>query len=101
MKVAAKKGSLYAHTRLAGFYGMSINWNEHKLIKHTTVAANAGCKIAMDALMKFYREKMLSKEELTQTLHAFQAASNETKSREREAALIFERKLPPRLHRPP
>ena len=36
--------------------------------------------------MKAYREKSLSKEELTKTLRAFQASKNETKSKERDVA---------------
>ena len=34
--------------------------------------------------MKFYKDELLSKEELAQTLRAFQASSNELKSKDRD-----------------
>ena len=83
-EVAAKKGSLNAHRKLAIF-----DWNIGNMqtsIKHTKVAASAGDKDAMDCLMKMYKDKLLSKEDLTRTLRAFQASSNEMKCKDRDDA---------------
>ena len=84
-EVSAKKGSVYAHRELARFYRKDIG----KSIKHATIAASAGCQESLDRLMKAYKNKDLSKEELTQTLHAYQASSNEMKSKDRDDACAF------------
>jgi len=53
------------------------------------VAASAGDQVALDGLMAYYKDKLLSKEELTKTLHAFQASCNAMKSEDRENANEF------------
>jgi len=82
-EVSAKKGSVYAHRKLA-----QVHWRKTKniqmSIRHYKVAARSGCQIEMDWLMKCYKRKLLSKEELTQTLRAFQASTAELKSKDRE-----------------
>jgi len=83
-EVAAKKGSLLGHQKLEVFHG-EIG-NDKKSIEHLKVVASAGDQDSMDALMDYYKEKMLSKEDLTQTLRAFQASSNEMKSKPRDLA---------------
>ena len=85
-EIAAKKGSVHAHLTLAHL----LKGDNNKRIKHLTVAARAGDKEAMDKLMKFYRDKELSKEELSQTLRAFQASTNEMKSKDRDDARLLE-----------
>lgn len=40
--------------------------------------------------MMAYKDKLLSKDELTQTLRAFQVSSNEMKSKARENARLME-----------
>jgi len=88
-EVAAKKGSLMAHQYLASFH--VENGNIDVSIRHLTVAASAGDQDSMDCLMEIYKGKLLSKEQLTQTLRAFQTASNEMKSEDRDEALrMFE-----------
>ena len=69
LKVAAKKGSIEAAR------GNVRNGNFDKGMKHWRVAASAGDQESMDDLMKAYKAKLLSKEELTQTLRAFQTSS--------------------------
>lgn len=87
-EVGAKKGSYNAHIWLAKFHGS--NGNMQKFIEHLKVAAKAGCQISMDGVMAAYRDKLLSKDELTQTLRAFQVSSNEMKSKDRENARLME-----------
>ena len=86
-EVAAKKGSVDAHNVLAVFHG--TNNDMMKSIKHMKLAASAGDQDSMDIVMKFYRKKCLSKEDLTQTLREFQASTNLTKSKERDDARAF------------
>ena len=91
LEVASKKGSLYAHRLLAKFHGR--NDDKEKSIKHMKLVASAGDQDSMDDLMKYYKDKLLSKEDLTQTLRAYQASINETKSKEREDAKVIFRVL--------
>jgi len=65
---------------------MKRNGNENVAIEHTKVAASAGDRDSMDVLMDAYRDKELSKEDLTQTLRAHQASNNEMKSDDRDIA---------------
>ena len=69
--------------------------NMKKSIEHLKVVASAGDKETMNELMKMYKEKALSKEELIQTLRVFQASSDEMKSKDRcnarVARSIYER----------
>jgi len=83
-EVAAKKGYVIAHSWLASFHsGMG---NTQQSIKHLRVAASAGDDKAMDNLMTNYKKKLLSKEDLTQTLRAFQVSRDVMKSKERDDA---------------
>ena len=87
-EIAAKKGSLMAHQYLASFHVK--NGNIDISIRHLTVAASAGDQDSMDLLMKAYKDKLLSKEELTQTLRAFQEAKDLMKSEDRDTARLLE-----------
>ena len=86
-EVAAKKRSVFAHVMLAGFHGENEKVDES--IKHLRVLASAGSQDAVDGLMMAYKEKLLSKEQLTQTLQAFQASNDEMKSKDRDDARAF------------
>ena len=55
-----------------------------KFTKHLKVAASAGDKEAVGGLMEAYKNKLLSKEDLAQTLQAFQVSSNAVKSKDRD-----------------
>ena len=55
-------------------------------IKHLKVAACAGEKESMDRVTKAYRQKLISKEDLVQTLHAFQASNDQMNSKDRDVA---------------
>ena len=72
---------------LAGFHGENEKVDES--IKHLRVLASAGSQDAVDGLMMAYKEKLLSKEQLTQTLQAFQASNDEMKSKDRDDARAF------------
>ena len=85
-EVAAKKGCIRAHQVLAEMQNRNGNVDEG--IKHFKVAASAGYQLAMDRLMKAYRDEELSKEDLTQILHAFQASCIKMKSEDRDDALV-------------
>ena len=80
LEVAAKKGSIGAHNDIAVTYGVQTQIG----IKHLKIVASAGHKRTLDILMKFYKDELLSKEELTQTLRAFQNSSIELKSKDRD-----------------
>lgn len=85
-KVAAKKGRIIAHNHLALFYERSGDIQIS--IKHLKVAACAGHQEAMDQLMKHYKNNLLPKEDLAQTLRAYQASSDLMKSTERDEAQL-------------
>ena len=83
-EVAAKKESIPAHKRLARYHQNVQNSEES--IKHFKVAASAGDQESMDRATKAYRQKLISKEDLAQTLRAHQASQNEMKSEDRDIA---------------
>jgi len=89
MEVAAKKGDILAHIKLAEFH--EISGNTRECIQHTVVAANAGYKPAMDVLMDKYKQKLIPKEDLTRTLRQFQASYDEMKSKDRDDFREFSR----------
>ena len=88
LEVAAKKGSIYAHRQLAAL--LAKNGDYKMSIEHCKVAASAGDQEAMDFAMKYYKNKLLSKEDLAQTLRAFQASSDEMNSTDRDIARMLE-----------
>ena len=83
-EIAAKKGSVPAHQYLALFH--ESNGNIQNSINHRKVAASAGNQPSMNKLMKYYKQKLLSREDLTQTLRAFQTSNNAMKSKDRDDA---------------
>lgn len=85
-ELAAKRGSITGHQVLAEFYGIN---NKDICIKHLKVAASAGDQESMDHLMQLYKAKELSKEELAETLRAYQASINTMKSKDRDDARAF------------
>ena len=82
LEVSAKKGLSVAHEHLGEIEETSGNINT--AIKHWAVAANAGSQSALNMLMKAFKNNQLSKEGLAQVLRAFQASTDETKSKARE-----------------
>jgi len=88
-EVGAKKGSLISHTQralaLALYYGQNGS-KVHEIAKHLKVLACSGDEDAMDAYMEEYKNKKVSKEDLTQTLRTYQASYNARKSKDRENA---------------
>ena len=89
-EVGAKKGSVSAHQYLALYHGRRRNIDES--VRHCKVAASAGDQQSMDGLMKAYRDKLLTKEDLTQTLRAFQTAKDLMKSKDRDAINAMQEK---------
>lgn len=57
-----------------------------RAVKHWIIAANMGSDDSLEALKKFYREGLISKEDLASALRAHQAATDATKSPLREEA---------------
>ena len=86
LEVAAKKGSVRGHDLLGMLH--EDNGNISKSIEHRKVLAHAGHKESMDQLMNAYKEKEISKEELTHTLRAYQASIALTKNQDRDDARI-------------
>ena len=87
-EITAKKGNLNARVYLAHFHGENRDFQIS--IKHLKVAASAGYKMAIDALMAYFKDKLISKEDLTQFLRAYQAANSELMSKDRENARLME-----------
>lgn len=87
MKQLQKKGSVFAHHVLAVY---EKNMNIDKSIKHLKKAASAGYQPAMNNMMKAYKDNKVSKEELTQTLRAFQVSNDLTKSKDRDDARLID-----------
>ena len=87
-ELAAKKGSIAAHGCLAHLAEEA--GNNQSSIGHWKVAASAGDQGAMDNLMNAYKGKLLSKEDLSQTLRAYQVTSNEMKSKDRDEAKSYQ-----------
>lgn len=85
LEISAKKGSALAHHQLAVNHHRSIG-NIDESIKHLKVAASAGNKDAVDELMSMFKEKTLPKEDLTQTLRAYQASNDLIRSEDRDFA---------------
>lgn len=86
-EVSAKKGYFFAHKFLADFHGR--NGDIHTSMRHIKVTASAGDQESMAMMMKFYKDKLLSKEELTQILRAHQTSSNELRTNDRDEACAF------------
>ena len=55
-------------------------------MKHWIIAANLGDDRSMKELKQGYEEGLVSKDEYTATLHAYQTAVDATKSQKREVA---------------
>jgi len=91
-QISAKKGSIQAHKALAQEHETRGNVDE--AVRHATVAASAGDQESMDNLMNAYKDESLSKEELTETLRAYQASSNAMKSKDRDDYRLFEEMHP-------
>ena len=62
------------------------NGRPERGVKHFIIAANLGNDLSMKALWKCYAKGYIRKDDLTATLWTHQAAVNETKSSDREAA---------------
>ena len=90
-EVGAKKGSVGAHSDLALMHKGYGNIDLY--IKHMKLVASAGEQGAMDSLMNAYKDKLVSKEDLTQTLRACQASQNEMKSIDRDNYVAVRDKL--------
>jgi len=86
-EVGAKKGSVSAHEHLTDLQGERGNFDES--IKHCRVAASAGDQDSLDKFMSLYKKEFVTKEDLTQTLRAFQTAKNAMKSKDRDEAKVY------------
>ncbi len=64
------------------------NGNIERAVKHLIIAANLGYDLSMKALWKHYSAGNITKEDLDATLRTHQAAVNETKSAQRDAAEV-------------
>ena len=58
--------------------------NIDESIKHMKIAASGGHQASMDDLMILYKDELLSKEDLAQTLRAYQTSIDLMKSNDRE-----------------
>eukprot|EP00985_Skeletonema_marinoi_P023738 scaffold15966_cov170-Skeletonema_marinoi.AAC.2 len=67
--------------------------NEERAVKHWIIAAAQGNNDSIKALMDAFRRGFVSKDDLAAALRAHQAAVEETKSPQREAADAYVRKM--------
>jgi hypothetical protein len=81
---AAIGGHPEARHNLAAFEG--DNGRMERSVKHFIISANLGCEFSMKELWKHYSLGNITKEELDATLRAHQAALDEMKSEQRDAA---------------
>lgn len=88
-EVAAKKGSVLGHLELSRFYEEMGPMGDMQRVDHLKVVAKAGDQESMDNLMKAYKDNLLSKEELTQTLREFQISNDKMKSKDRDDVRAF------------
>ena len=87
MKQAAIGGHPVARLNL-GVWEQN-NGNIDRAVKHFIIAANLGYDGAIEALKKYYARGVVSKEDFTAGLRAYQAAVDATKSPQRDAAEAF------------
>jgi hypothetical protein len=71
------------------------NGNIERAVKHFIIAANVGYEDSMKALWKEFRYGNITKEDLDATLRTHQAAIDEMKSPEREAAAVWRKRGSP------
>ena len=86
--LAAKKGSITGHQVLAEIHKFS--GNNHKHIKHLTVAASARVSSFNGHVNGCLQTRITTKRGSEITLRAFQASINEMKSKDRDDARLFE-----------
>ncbi len=65
------------------------NGNTERAVKHFIIAANLGYEKSMKGLLECYKDGDITKEDLEATLRAHQAAIDEMKSPERDAAAAW------------
>ena len=81
-EIGAKKGCVQARNLMALYHREYGNIDES--IKHMKIAASGGHQASMDDLMILYKDELLSKEDLAQTLRAYQTSIDLMKSNDRE-----------------
>ena len=69
------------------------NGNADRAVKHFIIAANLGYEKSMKVLWEYYKHGDITKEDLEATLRTHQAALDEMKSPEREAAEELQKRL--------
>ena len=69
------------------------NGNTERAVKHLIIAAKLGFDLSMKMLWGLYSAGKITKEELDVTLRGHQAAIDETKSAQREAAEAYYRRV--------
>ena len=92
LEEAAMGGHPFARHALALYEEEEDNDNIERAVKHYIIAAILGLDESMKALWKHYSLGNITKEELDATLRAHQAAIDEMKSEQRDAAEAFMRK---------
>ena len=88
-EVGAKKGCLISHAQRARALALHYGPNGskvHEIVRHLKVLACSGDEDAIDGYKEEYKNKKVSKEDLTQTLRAYQASYDAVKSKDRDNA---------------
>ena len=83
-ELAAMKGSVSARHNLG-----CLEWNagnEHRAMKHYILSAKAGFNKSLDAVKGGFMKGIITKDEYTNTLHAYQQRHDEMKSDDRDKA---------------
>lgn len=91
LEKAAISGHPNARSRLGCIEGE--NGNMEKVVKHLVIAANLGHEGSMKALLTFYKEGYITKEDYGATLRTHQDAIDATKSEQRDQVENFLAKM--------
>ena len=81
-EIGAKKGCVQARNLMALYHRENGYIDES--INHYRIAASAGHQASMDDLMILYKDELLSKDDLAQTLRAYQTSKDLMNSKDRE-----------------
>ncbi len=81
-----------ARNNLGAYEG--INGRNDRAMKHFIIAANLGNDDSLENVKKGFEEGIVSKEGFEEALRGHQAAVDETKSKQRDAAYAFDNLSP-------
>ena len=85
-ELAAMNGCVQARHNLGCMEAQAGNY--HRAYKHYIISAKAGFKLSLDSVKEGFMKGLITKEEYTKTLRAYQKSQDEMKSEARDKALV-------------